>query len=360
MGAQCVLVAGPGGAGCSTYAAALARGYADTGRSVLVLGTDPYGDATSMVETSDGSRLRTVPEGFESGRAEDAVGQLLRAVGLDPRLSQEVGGLPEAATARLLWMLAAAGGRQRHAAGGDREAAVDLRGDLDTIVVDAGSRATDLVRLAGAVPWILRRLAPAQRGWLASSRPLLAAALGSRWPGGALTDQVASGLLQTAAARQVLLGAGSVAVVCAGSAPHAKVRRAVVGLALNGAPVTAILGGGPASPADIPRWHPDRTIAEQLADLDRNARTGRVGATSWAREGNDYLWRMPLPGLSFRELSLSMVQDDLVLEGLGHRAVVAMPTVLRRCRPVDAQVRDAVVTVRFSPVGEDERRDDQG
>lgn len=351
MSARCVLVAGPGGTGCSTYAAALAHGYADSGRSVLLLGTDPFDDATALVQVRDGGSLRLV-SGRESDRTTDQVlGPLLDMVGLDPRLSREVGLLREAAAARLLRDLGAA----------RLEAPESLDKDPgEVIVIDAGSWAVDLVRLAGAAPWMLQRVAPAQRGWLATSRPLLAAALGSRWPGDALTEHVQDGLLHAAAAREALLGAGSAVVVCAGSAPDAKVRRVVAGLALGTAPVTATVGGGRVEPDDPPRWRPGRTMQDQAADLDIHARRGRLGGISWDRSGDDYLWRMPLPGLRLRELNLSMVQDDLVLEGLGHRGLVSVPTVLRRCRPVDAELRDAVLTVRFSPVRQDEGRDERG
>ncbi|MBO1755328.1 ArsA-related P-loop ATPase [Allobranchiibius sp. CTAmp26] len=339
MGAQCVLVAGPGGTGCSTYAAALARAYADRGRSVLLLGTDPYDDATSLTDAPADGLLRTATSPDDAGDADRAMAPLLDMVGLDTRLSQEVARLAEAATVRLLWTIGAE------------------RPPGEVVVVDAGARAVDLVRLAGAVPWILQRLAPAQRGWLATSRPLLAAALGSRWPGEQVTDQVRVGLARAAAAREVLIGAGSTAVVLAGSAPQAKVRRVVAGVALGGAPVTAVIGGPRSAPHDPPRWRSGRSPSDQLTALEDEARTGRIAGVSWEHDGADYLWRMPLPVIRFRELSLSMVQDDLVLESLGHRSVVTMPTALRRCRPVDARLRDAVLTVRFSPVRQDEPRD---
>ena len=339
MGAQCVLVTGPGGTGCSTYAAALASSYAGQGRSVLLLGTDPYDDATSMVDPVDGGLLRIASADDVADRADRSMAALLDTVGLDPRLAQEGARLAEAATARLLWAVGAAQTQDQ------------------VVVVDAGARGVELTRLAGALPWILQRMAPAQRGWLATSRPLLAAALGARWPGEALSGQVQSGLLQAAAAREVLLGAGSTAIVLAGSAPPDKVRRVVAGLALAGAPVTATIGGARADRDDPPRWRASRAMTGQLADLDKAARTGRVGGVSGERDGDDYLWRMPLPALRFRELGLSMIEDDLILDGLGHRTVITMPTVLRRCRPVDADLRHAVLAVRFAPVVQDEGRD---
>ena len=339
MCAQCVLVAGPGGTGCSTYAAGLARAYADHGRPVLLLGTDPYDDATSLVDSSASGLVRTAPAWEDTDGADRAMAPLLEMVGLDPRLSREVTRLDGAATVRLLWAL-----------GVDRPPG-------EVVVIDAGARAVDLVRLAGAVPWILQRLAPAQRGWLATSRPLLAAALGSRWPGEQVSEQVRAGLAHTAAAREALIGAGSAAVVIAGSAPQTKVRRVVAGIALGGAAVTATIGGPRGASYDPPRWRSGRAAGDQVAALDRHARAGQPTGASWEDDGPDYLWRMPLPGIRFRELTLSMVQDDLVLESLGHRSVLTMPTALRRCRPVDAQLQDAVLTVRFSPVRQDEARD---
>ncbi|UIJ33602.1 hypothetical protein [Allobranchiibius sp. GilTou73] len=338
MGAQCVLVAGPGGTGCSTYAATLARAYADRGRSVLLLGTDPYDDATSLVDAPADGPLRTA-DPRDADDADGTMAPLLDMVGLDPRLAAEVARLTEAATVRLLWVIGAE------------------RSPGEVVVVDAGPRAVDLVRLAGAVPWILQRLAPAQRGWLTTSRPLLAAALGSRWPGEQVTDQVRAALVHASAAREVLIGEGSTAVVIAGSAPSAKVRRVVAGMALGGAPVNAVVGGPRSGPHDPPRWRTGRGVPDQLGALDDQARTGRLAGISWEHDGADYVWRMPLPGVRFRELRLSMMQDDLVLQTQGHRSVLTMPTALRRCRPVDARLHDGILTVRFSPVRQDEARD---
>ncbi len=358
MRARCVLVAGPGGTGCSTRAAELATAYAASGRPVLVLGTDPFDDATSMLGPRTDGLIRTQSAGDAAAAEDHPIGALLGCVGLEPRLASEVAQLPQAATIRLLWQLAAVGrpeipvdGRRRP---GDRPRVAEV------VVVDAGTRAVELVRLASALPWLLQRIAPAQRGWLTTSRPLLAAALGTRWPGDALTDQVHAGLVQTAAANEMLLGPGSAAVVCAGSAPSMKVRRVVAGLAIGAASVTATLGGHRPEPCDPPRWASDRSADDQRVDLDRHARTGRSGGVSCEHDGSDYLWRMPLSGVRFQELSLSMMQDDLVLQALGHRSAMSLPTVLRRCRPVGADLRQAVLTVRFSPVGQDGSRVDRG
>lgn len=358
MSARCVLVAGPGGTGCSTQAAELATSYAASGRSVVLLGAEPFDDATSMLQPQEGGLLRILSPADGAVHSDHPIGQLLGAVGLEPRLSSEMAQLPEAATFRLLWQLASVAGSATSADGSDSPN--DSPRGAATVVVDAGRRAVELVRLATALPWLLQRIAPAQRGWLSTSRPLLAAALGTRWPGDALTDQVHTGLVQATAASRMLLGPGSASVVCAGSAPPMKVRRVIAGLALGAAPVTATIGGIRPGPCDPPRWASDCSAHDQRMYLDRYARTGRSGGMSCERDGTDYLWRMPLYGVHFRELSLSMVQDDLVLEALGHRSVMPMPTVLRRCRPVGADLRQMVLTVRFSSVGQDGSRDDRG
>lgn len=338
MSARCVLVAGPGGAGSSTYAASLAQAYAARDRPVLLIGTDPCDDATSMVGATAGPlRLATIGDALP-GR-EPGFAALLDLVGLDTRLSEELGLLSESTAFRLL-----------------RHLATNVGPD-ETVVIDAGSRAVDLIRLAGALPWILRRLAPAQRGWLGSSRPLLASALGTRWPGEGLTQVVEEAALHAATAQEILLGARSAVVVVAGDAPAAKTRRVVVGLALNSASVTATIGSAARTATDPVNWTPDRCIAAQIDDLDARARATRIGDISWERDAENYVWRMPMPSVTSHELELSMVQDDLVLHALGHRSVIPMPTVLRRCRPQDARVRDAVLTIRFVPVGQDESRD---
>lgn len=338
MPARCVLVAGPGGAGSSRYAASLACAYAARERSVLLIGTDSIDDATSMTGAS-GGYLRSASIGDELPGREPTFGPLLDLVGLDPRLSAELGLLSETTTFRLLQHLATNVGPE------------------ETVVIDAGSRAVDLVRLAGAAPWIVQRLAPAQRGWLGSARPLLASALGTRWPGEGMSQAVQEAALHATSARELLLGDRSAAVVVAGGAPIAKVRRVIVGLALNSASVTATIGAGHRAAIDPVDWSAGRPIDAQIDDLDEFARGTRIGAVSWEREADDYVWRMPLPSVTSRDLELRMVQDDLVLSALGHRSVIPMPTVLRRCRPQDAGVRDAVLTVRFVPVRQDEACD---
>lgn len=328
--ARCVLVAGPGGAGSSTYAASLARAYAARNRPVVLIGTDPGDDATTMLEASE-STVRLAAIADELPGREPALGPLLDLVGLDTRLSQELGLLPEATMMRVLQYLAAG-------------VAAD-----ETVVIDAGSRAVDLARLAGAAPWIVQRLAPAQRGWLGSSRPLLASALGTRWPSESLTAAVTRAAADIVRARELLLGAGSAAVVVAGGAPATKTRRVVVGLALNSVSVTATVGAGRRRAIDPVDWRAAGDLSTQVDDLDEHARAGSIGGISWDCEAEDYLCRMPLPSVTPDDLTLSMVQDDLVLSALGHRSVIPMPTLLRRCGPQEARLRDAVLTIRFAP-----------
>ncbi len=332
------MVAGAGGAGSSTFAARLALGYAARGRPVVLIGADPVEDATSMIKKSTGS-LRLVSSSQELPGRTPALGPLLDLVGLDPRLAQELGLLSEASGARLLCHLA-----------------TNVR-PHETVVIDAGRDGVDLVRLAGAAPWILQRLAPAQRGWLGASRPLLAGALGARWPGAGLTRAVQEAGRHAAAAGELLLGQGSATVVVAGTAPVAKGRRFVVGLGLNAAPVTAVLSVEPDAVPGVAGWVSGVDTDVSIDELDRHARVSRNGDISWERAGESFVWRMPLPGVRPGELSLSMILDDLVLNALGHRSVMTMPTVLRRCAPQDARVGDGVLTVRFTPVGQDETRD---
>lgn len=328
--ARCVLVAGPGGAGSSTYAASLARAYAARDRPVVLIGTDPGDDATTMVGASEGT-LRLASIADELPGRKPALAPLLDLVGLDTRLSEELGLLPEATMMRLLQYIA-----------------TNVAAD-ETVVIDAGSRAVDLARLAGAAPWVVQRLAPAQRGWLGSARPLLASAMGTRWPGEGLTAAVTQAGADAAKARELLLGARSAAVVVAGDAPATKARRVVVGLALNSVSVTATVGAGQRSAIDPVDWSADGDRSTQVDDLDEHAREKSIGGISWECEAGDYLCRMPLPSVTPGDLTLSMVQDDLVLSALGHRSVIPMPTLLRRCRPQDARLRHAVLTVRFAP-----------
>lgn len=64
-------------------------------------------------------------------------------------------------------------------------------------------------------------------------------------------------------------------------------------------------------------------------------------------DGEDFLLVIDLPAVRAADLTLDRRDDDLLVAVAGHRRVVALPSVLRRCTVVDARVRRGALTVRF-------------
>ncbi|KNX36954.1 hypothetical protein [Luteipulveratus halotolerans] len=329
MPGQLVLVAGPGGAGSSTTAAALATVAVARGRTVGLLDLAPsYGardhlapgqPAPALVEarpTTDGPSARTLRD-------------LLDGVGLDPRLVDEVASLPGA---DLVGALVAAAHHAERA---------------DLVVVDAGARTLDLCVMADRLPWLTGRVLPAHRGWLASARPLVATALGRWWPGEALSTQLHAAHETAALVQQSV--ARSVAVLVRPQHGRERARSFEVGLALHGVEVRAVLD--PQAPTGDERAipvSPDEPLPTERL-IERIERGPGRGRECLAADGEDWLWRIPLPHLRSRDVTVRRTGDDLVIEAVGVRRVAVLPTALRRCRARAAVVRDQTLEVRFVP-----------
>ncbi|WP_265444082.1 ArsA family ATPase [Flexivirga meconopsidis] len=301
------LVCGPGGAGASTVAARLAAAVADAGRPVTLLALDPYDGATAHL---DDPRVRTVAADLDLP-ADGGMPDLLSALGLPGDLLDDFRATSTAAQLRLLWSVPTE-------AGGEH-----------VVVVDAGHAGPELARLVRTLPRTLRRLTPLGGGLLRSRRPLVAAAIGDRWPGAAITDALGQAADRAAAVRRSLCGPTGGAVIV-GDVDDPKTTRHAVGVALSGVRVrhTAVGSGAPDVAALL-------APGEQVIDIQAR--------------GDGYLWRMPLPLNDFRQLRLRLVDDALELSALGHRTVVDLPTALRRCHPSGAQLRDGMLEVAFDP-----------
>jgi arsenite-transporting ATPase len=66
-------------------------------------------------------------------------------------------------------------------------------------------------------------------------------------------------------------------------------------------------------------------------------------------EGGGYLLTLPLPLVTAAEVDLKRRHDELLVAVGGHRRVLSLPSVLRRCVVIGATVRDATLRVRFVP-----------
>ena len=329
MPGQLVLVAGPGGAGSSTAAAALASAAVGQGRTVGLLDLAPAYGARDLLIPGETAPGLIEPSSTSGAQGAQVLRDLLDGVGLDPRLVDETASLPGADLVSALVSAA------RHTE------------QADLVVVDAGARVVDLCVMADRLPWLTGRVLPAQRGWLGSARPLVATALGRRWPGERLSAQLATA--HEAADRVQQAFAEAVAVLVAPDRGRERTQHLEVGLALHGVEVRVVLDPQ-ASADDEPliatgagERPPTDRLLEQI-DLGPSRCQARLEAS-----GEDWLWRVPLPHLRSRDVTVRRIGDDLVIEAIGVRRVAALPTALRRCRARGAVVRDRTLEVRFSP-----------
>jgi arsenite-transporting ATPase len=66
-------------------------------------------------------------------------------------------------------------------------------------------------------------------------------------------------------------------------------------------------------------------------------------------DNGGYLLTLPLPLVTAAQVDLKRRDDDLLVSVAGHRRVLALPSVLRRCVVTGAVVRNATLRVRFVP-----------
>jgi arsenite-transporting ATPase len=67
------------------------------------------------------------------------------------------------------------------------------------------------------------------------------------------------------------------------------------------------------------------------------------------RDGAEYLLRLPLPFADRADVGLARAGDDLAVTVAGLRRLLPLPSGLRRCQALGAQLRDGELRVRFRP-----------
>lgn len=333
-----VLVGGTGGSGVSMYAAAIARAGQSAGREVTVLDLDPTYGAASRTSFGHGrSAEDRAGAADDTGPFAGGLAAILDVFGIDSRLGGEIATTATAAHLRLL-------------------SSIPVHDDDRLVVIDAGPAVAELARLIMTLPWICSRLGQAGPGWLATARPLLAAALGrSR----SLPDLTAG--LQVAGSRAAALsaavaGSSGGCVLVAGPGAVGKLRQSAVGVALAGVPLRALAARpddrealtAAAGSIDVV------TIGDADAEITPATYSTVVRPTSHSVTvspvGDGYVWRMSLPLLSFHELELKRIDDDLVLRAASHQVLKPLPSALRRCHPTRARLRDGMLEVAFDPM----------
>jgi arsenite/tail-anchored protein-transporting ATPase len=399
-----LLFTGKGGVGKTTAAAGSAALAARRGLKTLVLSTDAahsLGDALAVdpataraagaepVETAGGLYVQQLDaqRRFERswGEVREYLLTVLDVAGIDSVAAQELTVLPGAA--ELLALL---------------EVRNQVRsGRWDLVVVDCAPTAETLRLLAlpEALGWYMERLAPPERRVARSLRPMLSPVLGKvaglPMPSDGVFDAIGRLTDELAQVRAVLTDPGtSVRLVLTPEAVVvAEARRTLTSLSLFGYRVDAVVANRifPAGGADSWRAGWVAAQAEQLADVEDSfgplpvyrspfqpaepigfdcladlagQMYGADNADPFAaptaadrlsdpltveRSGDEFVLSLALPFADRGEMDLARTGDELVVTVAGYRRVLALPSVLRRCKVSGAALRDGRLRVRFEP-----------
>lgn len=389
-----VLFTGKGGVGKTTTAAATALRLADRGVKTLLLSTDiahSLGDALDVPLSGEPQEVASSLWAVQldtQGRFEAAwrdvqkfLIDLLSRSGVDPITADELTVLP--GVDEVLALLAV------------RELAA--AGNWDALVVDCAPTAETLRLLAlpEALSWYLQKVFPAQRRIAKGMRPI-ASMLGRAdvIPPDNIFDALLRLNDELAAVRQ-LLGDPTVTsvrlVLTPESVVAAEARRTFTALSLYGYSVDLVIANR-VFPAGDDEWRQGwaRAQQRQLAAIRESFaglpvrelpyRAGEpVGAsalrevadalygdlpgndpapTAPARElvriepdGAEFVLSMALPLATKSDVDAVRAGDDLVVTVAGHRRVLTLPNVLRRCVVVGGQFDGERLRVRFGPDG---------
>ena len=387
-----LLFTGKGGVGKTTTAAATAARSAARGHKVLVLSTDPahsLADALGVPLTSEptevdgGLYAMQVDTQAAFERSWHEVQAYLRALlsraGVDPVQAEELSVLPGAEEVLALLELRAQADSGR----------------WDLVVVDCAptGETLRLLALPEALQWYVDKVFPVHRRALRAVRPLLQRGSPAPVPAdGALAaaerlhrqlSEVRALLTSPTTSVRLVLTPEAVVV--------AEARRTLTSLALYGYRVDGLVANrvfpAPASAADEPflaGWAAAQ--AEQLEVVRRDAgelpvRTQAYRASepvglaalselgellygdedpaapapeadellTLTRDGEAFVLSLWLPLARREDLDLARSGDDLVLTLGGHRRLLALPAVLRRCRVAGAGLEQGRLQVRFLP-----------
>ncbi|MDN5915610.1 MAG: ArsA family ATPase [Pseudonocardia sp.] len=403
-----VLFTGKGGVGKTTLAAATAARLAASGRSALVVSTDPAHSLGDALDVDLGSEPVRIEDGLHAahidarallegawGDLQDHLRTMLAGAGVDELVADELTVLPGVED------LLALAEVQRLADSGD----------YDVLVVDCGPTAETLrlLTLPEALSGYLERLFPAHRR---AVRGLVANLAGARGDGNGWerTVEALGELAERLAGLRALLADRSRTSIRLVLTPErvvaAETRRTLTALALHELRVDALVANRimPAPPPSLrgpaARWLRERhqeqsAVLDELSGLGAGIPVSAVRYTAAEPTGvaslreiasslygdddplpppaenerpllelrrtagqgvskdTEFELVVALPGSEDAPLDLARVGDELAI-GLGlTRRVIVLPSVLRRCEAVNAQLEgsgsDAHLTVTFRP-----------
>lgn len=402
-GVRILLVAGKGGVGKTTLAAATAARLTAEGRKALVVSSDPAHSLGDVLDVRLGPDPLEVDSGLWAAevdgrallggaweRARSHVATVLAGAGVDELAAEELTAVPG-----LEELLALS---QVHRLAGT--------GPWDVVVVDCAPTAESLrlLTLPEAAAHYLERLFPTHRRVVRGMLAGIAGGAGSvqRWD--ATADALGRLAERLAALRAVLADPRTTSlrlVLTPERVVAAETRRAVTALALQGIRVDGLVANrllpGPDGPdegtgrgaaavwlrtrraeqdavldglrRDLP-WLPLQCVAHraaepvglpallelarELVDPDRPAAGTAPQVLSVRRESgrgldSEYVLRLAVPLFGDGDVQLARIDDELAVTAAGHRRLVPLPSVLRRCTAVRAEIDDVGLLVRFRP-----------
>ena len=383
-----LLFTGKGGVGKTTTSAATAALAAARGRKVLVLSTDPahsladalgvpLGPTPTEVDTALYAMQVDSQRAFERTWRDISsyLAGVLERAGVDALQAEELTVLPGAEEVLALLEVT-------------RQATT---GPWDLVVVDCAptGETLRLLALPEALTWYVEKVFPAQRRALRAVRPLLSRVSGPAVPRDDVVDAVERLHRELLQVRAVLTSpATSVRLVLTPEAVVvAEARRTLTSLALYGYRVDGLVANRVFPPSQDPfvaGWAAAQ--AEQLAGVRRDAGGLPVQVAPYraaepvglealtvlgedlygdsdpaaavdahadllevrrTSDGFELLLSLPLARRS--ELELTRTGDELVVTVSGHRRVLALPSVLRRCVVAGASLSEGRLAVRFEP-----------
>ncbi len=403
-----VLFTGKGGVGKTTTASATALRLAERGVKTLLLSTDSAHSLADALDVALDAEPREIAAGLwaaqiDTQRRFEVAWQELQAFwtdlltrgGADPVTADELAVLP--GIEEVLALLAV------------RELAVS--GGWDTVVVDCAPTAETLRLLAlpEALGWYLQKVFPTQRRIARGVRPLAAVlGRGEVIPSDAVFDALSRLAAELDDVRRLLADPATTSVrlvLTPEAVVTAEARRTFTALALYGYSVDMIVANR-VVPAGADPWQQSwvraqqrqlvavresfaavpvrevpyraeepvgtaalREIADQLygpapgADPVGAPVAGEllsVHADGVHADGEQFVLRIALPLAERAEVDAARAGDDLIVTVAGHRRVLALPSLLRRCIVVGGDYDGEWLRVRFlaDPAGRERNGDD--
>lgn len=323
-----VLIAGPGGAGCSTVSLAaalrMARTPDDAQRAPVVLVSSSIrlpADDVAPVEV-----IRPDARGFVEQHLPDSAKQ-----GIHP---SEIAGLPGVDLLATLGVL----GEVLH------------RGPQTRLVVDAGAQAVALVG-------IVERLTRLADGLVPPALRLLGRMTGRA---GASALGVWDVLLEAVMPAATVLTGGDASAIFVLPEDPGRVRdteRMIAQLALFGVPTGAIVARSAQVsptvqvPVTVLPWSRSDPTVEVLAALPRIEQASRLPIDPLPEPTDEgtYRWALPLPGARRDELDLERDEETVLLSVGDVVRRLDLPSVLQRCEIAGARFDDGLLTITFRP-----------